>query len=163
MPELLSLVWSAIFATLDRTISSADRSRVTECRVACSPNRRPVRWAHDPKDQVAKAEFYPGVDKRQLFRDGYIASQSGHTRGSTVDLTLGRADGGELDMGTPFDFFSPKSWTANSNVTADQHANRMLLSAAMQRRGFRPYAKEWWHFTLRNEPFPETYFDFPVQ
>lgn len=122
-----------------------------------------VRWAHDPKDQVAKAEFYPGVDKRELFRDGYIASQSGHTRGSTVDLTLGRADGGELDMGTPFDFFSPKSWTANSNVTADQHANRMLLSAAMQRRGFRPYAKEWWHFTLRNEPFPETYFDFPVQ
>jgi D-alanyl-D-alanine dipeptidase len=122
-----------------------------------------VRWAHDPKDRAAKAEFYPNVDKRELFRDGYIASQSGHTRGSTVDLTLGHADGGELDMGTPFDFFSPKSWTANSNVTADQHANRMLLSVAMQRRGFRPYAKEWWHFTLRNEPFPETYFDFPVQ
>jgi zinc D-Ala-D-Ala dipeptidase len=122
-----------------------------------------VRWAHDLKDQAAKTEFYPSVEKRELFRDGYIASQSGHTRGSTVDLTLARADGRELDMGTPFDFFSPKSWTANSNVTADQHANRMLLSAAMQRRGFRPYAKEWWHFTLRNEPFPETYFDFPVQ
>jgi D-alanyl-D-alanine dipeptidase len=122
-----------------------------------------VRWARDPRDQAAKAEFYPAVDKRSLFRDGYIASRSGHSRGSTLDLTLARAGGGELDMGTPFDFFSPKSWSADLSVTADQHANRMLLKAAMQRRGFRGYAKEWWHFTLRNEPFPDTYFDVPVQ
>ena len=122
-----------------------------------------VRWARDPRDQAAKAEFYPAVDKRTLFRDGYIASHSGHSRGSTLDLTLARANGGELDMGTPFDFFSPKSWSADSSVTADQHANRMLLKAAMQRRGFRAYAQEWWHFTLRNEPFPDTYFDVPVQ
>jgi zinc D-Ala-D-Ala dipeptidase len=122
-----------------------------------------VRWARDPRDQTAKAEFYPDVDKRTLFRDGYIASRSGHSRGSTVDLTLVRADGAELDMGTPFDFFSPRSWTAASSVTAEQHANRMRLAAAMQRRGFRGYPKEWWHFTLRNEPFPETYFDVPVQ
>ncbi len=122
-----------------------------------------VRWARDPKDQQAKAEFYPQVAKRTLFRDGYIASQSGHSRGSTVDLTLSRADGGELDMGTPFDFFSPKSWTADLSVTAQQHANRMRLAGAMQRRGFRGYAKEWWHFTLRHEPFPSTYFDVPVQ
>jgi D-alanyl-D-alanine dipeptidase len=122
-----------------------------------------VRWAHDPKDQAAKAEFYPALDKRTLFRDGYIASRSGHSRGSTLDLTLARAGDGELDMGTPFDFFSPKSWSADLSVTADQHANRMLLKAAMQRRGFRGYAKEWWHFTLRNEPFPDTYFDVPVQ
>ena len=122
-----------------------------------------VRWARDPRDQAAKAEFYPAVDKRTLFRDGYIASRSGHSRGSTLDLTLARAGDGELDMGTPFDFFSPKSWSADSSVTADQHANRMLLKAAMQRRGFRAYAQEWWHFTLRNEPFPDTYFDVPVQ
>jgi D-alanyl-D-alanine dipeptidase len=122
-----------------------------------------VRWAHDPRDRAAKAEFYPDVDKRTLFRDGYIASHSGHSRGSTLDLTLAHADGTELDMGTPFDFFSPRSWTAASSVTAEQHANRMRLAAAMQRHGFRNYPKEWWHFTLRNEPFPGTYFDVPVQ
>jgi zinc D-Ala-D-Ala dipeptidase len=122
-----------------------------------------VRWARNWPDQAAKAEFYPDVDKRTLFRDGYIASHSGHSRGSTIDMTLARADGTELDMGTRFDFFSPKSWTAASNVTAEQHTNRMRLAAAMQRRGFRGYPREWWHFTLRNEPFPDTYFDLPVQ
>jgi D-alanyl-D-alanine dipeptidase len=122
-----------------------------------------VRWARDPRDRAAKAEFYPDVDKRTLFRDGYIASRSGHSRGSTVDLTLAHADGTELDMGTRFDFFSPRSWTAASGVTAEQHGNRMRLAAAMQRRGFRGYPKEWWHFTLRDEPFPHTYFDVPVQ
>ena len=121
-----------------------------------------VRWARDPNDQAEKAEFYPNVDKRTLFRDGYIASRSGHSRGSTMDLTLATADGHELDMGTPFDFFSPKSWS-DASVTPEQHANRMLLAAAMRRRGFRGYDKEWWHFTLRDEPFPDTYFDFPVQ
>lgn len=122
-----------------------------------------VRWARDFNDQAAKAEFYPDVDKRTLFRDGYIASHSGHSRGSTVDLTLAKTGGAELDMGTHFDFFSPKSWTADRTITPVQHANRMLLAAAMSRRGFRGYDKEWWHFTLRGEPFPTTYFDFPVQ
>ena len=122
-----------------------------------------VRWARDWRDQAAKAEFYPDVDKRTLFRDGYIASHSGHSRGSTIDMTLARADGTELDMGTPFDFFSPKSWPAASNITAEQRANRMRLAAATQRHGFRAYPKEWWHFTLRNEPFPDTYFDMPVR
>ena len=122
-----------------------------------------VRWARDLKDTAGKAEFYPDVDKRTLFRDGYIASQSGHSRGSTIDMTLANDDGHELDMGTPFDFFSPKSWPADPTVTPEQHANRMLLATAMRRRGFRPYDREWWHFTLRGEPFPETYFDFPVK
>jgi D-alanyl-D-alanine dipeptidase len=122
-----------------------------------------VRWARDTNDQKMKAEFYPDVDKRTLFRDGYIATQSGHSRGSTIDLTLAQADGHDLDMGTPFDFFSPKSWTADPTVGAEAHKNRMLLAAAMHRRGFRGYDKEWWHFTLRGEPFPDTYFNFPVK
>jgi zinc D-Ala-D-Ala dipeptidase len=122
-----------------------------------------MRWARDLNDTAAKAEFYPNVDKRTLFRDGYIASHSGHSRGATVDMTLATADGHDLDMGTPFDFFSPHSWTADPSITAQQHANRMLLATAMRRRGFRGYDKEWWHFTLRAEPFPETYFDFPVR
>jgi zinc D-Ala-D-Ala dipeptidase len=122
-----------------------------------------VRWARDLKDTAGKAEFYPDVDKRTLFRDGYIASQSGHSRGSTIDMTLANDDGRELDMGTPFDFFSPKSWPADPTVTPEQHANRRLLATAMRRRGFRPYDREWWHFTLRGEPFPQTYFDFPVK
>ena len=127
-----------------------------------------VRWARDINDQLAREEFYPNVDKRTLFRDGYIASQSGHSRGSTIDLTLASDDGRELevrelDMGTPFDFFSPKSWPADPTVGAAAHANRVLLANAMRRRGFRPYDREWWHFTLRGEPFPATYFDFPVR
>ena len=122
-----------------------------------------VRWARDLNATAGKAEFYPEVDKRTLFRDGYISSQSGHSRGSTIDMTLANDDGRELDMGTPFDFFSPKSSPADPTVTPEQHANRMLLAAAMRRHGFRPYDKEWWHFTLRGEPFPDTYFDFPVR
>jgi zinc D-Ala-D-Ala dipeptidase len=127
-----------------------------------------VRWARDFRDTKMKSEFYPTVDKRDLFRLGYIASQSGHSRGSTVDLGLVRlSDGGgpgaEADMGTPFDTFSPRSWPADATVSAEARANRALLAAAMRRRGFRPYDKEWWHFTLRGEPFPATYFDFPVR
>jgi zinc D-Ala-D-Ala dipeptidase len=122
-----------------------------------------VRWARDLKDQKMKVEFYPDVDKRTLFRDGYIATQSGHSRGSTIDLTLAQTDGHQLDMGTPFDFFGPKSWTADPSVGAEAHKNRMLLASAMRRRGFRSYDKEWWHFTLRGEPFPDTYFNFPVK
>jgi zinc D-Ala-D-Ala dipeptidase len=122
-----------------------------------------MRWARDLGDSAGKAEFYPNIDKRTLFRDGYIASRSGHSRGSTVDMTLATADGRELDMGAPFDFFSPISWTADSSISAAQHANRMLLASAMRRHGFYGYGKEWWHFTLSHEPFPDTYFDFPVK
>jgi zinc D-Ala-D-Ala dipeptidase len=122
-----------------------------------------IAWARDLNDNTAKAEFYPDLDKRYLFVDGYISPRSGHSRGSTVDLTLADVDGRELDMGTHFDFFSPKSWTAAPGIGAAAHANRIALADAMRRRGFRGYDKEWWHFTLSREPFPETYFDFPVQ
>ena len=122
-----------------------------------------MRWARDLNDTAGKAEFYPQIDKRTLFRDGYIAARSGHSRGSTVDITLAEAGGRELDMGTPFDFFSPRSSPADLSVAGSARANRALLAAAMRRRGFRPYAKEWWHFTLAREPFPATYFDLPVR
>ncbi|HEY2135215.1 MAG TPA: M15 family metallopeptidase, partial [Xanthobacteraceae bacterium] len=123
-----------------------------------------VRWARDVADVRHKAEFYPAIDKRELFRLGYIAAQSGHSRGSTVDLGVVRlATGMELDMGTPFDTFSPRSWPSDSSVTAEARRNRALLATTMRRRGFRPYDREWWHFTLRDEPFPETYFDVPVR
>jgi D-alanyl-D-alanine dipeptidase len=123
-----------------------------------------VRWARNLGDVKMKAEFYPQVDKSTLFRDGYIAARSGHSRGSTVDLTLAsRADGTVRDMGTPFDFFSPRSWPSDPSVGAEARANRALLARAMAHRGFRAYDKEWWHFTLRHEPYPQNYFDFPVR
>jgi zinc D-Ala-D-Ala dipeptidase len=122
-----------------------------------------AHWARDLDDTLGKREFYPDVDKRTLFRDGYIASQSGHSRGSTLDLTLVNSEGQELDMGTPFDFFSPRSWPGAPNIGRSAEENRALLAAAMRRRGFRPYDKEWWHFTLADEPYPSTYFNFPVK
>ena len=101
--------------------------------------------------------------KQHLFKEGYIASKSGHSRGSTMDITLVDLDTSEpLDMGSEWDFFGPESWVANNNLTAQQRANRMLLQTIMVKHGFRIYAKEWWHFTLQNEPFPDTYFDFPI-
>jgi D-alanyl-D-alanine dipeptidase len=121
-----------------------------------------LRWAQAVNDLKNKSAFYPDLNKRQLFSDGYIATRSGHSRGSTLDLTLVDANG-ELDMGTPFDFLGPASNTSNPQVSAQARKNRALLASAMSRRGFRPYDKEWWHFTLRGEPFPDTYFDFPVR
>jgi zinc D-Ala-D-Ala dipeptidase len=122
-----------------------------------------ARWARDVADVARKPDYYPDVDKRDLFRLGYIAERSGHSRGSTVDITLVQHSGGDPDLGTPFDFFSPKSWPADNSVGNMARRNRALLAAAMARAGFQPYAKEWWHFTLRNEPFRAGYFDFPVR
>lgn len=122
-----------------------------------------IKWAKDLNDTIKKQQFYPEVEKRNLFKEEYIASRSGHSRGSTVDITLVDATTCEpLDMGSPYDFFGKESWVANNNLTAQQRANRMLLQHIMQKNGFRNYVKEWWHFTLRGEPFPKTYFDFEV-
>lgn len=123
-----------------------------------------VRWANDLNDTRQKARFYPDVPKNELFARGYIAARSGHSRGSTVDLTLvDLASGRELDMGTPFDYFSPRSWPQDARSTPAQRAHRMLLRTVMRAEGFKPLREEWWHFTLENEPYPVTYFDLPVR
>ncbi len=123
-----------------------------------------VRWARDLGDQRMKARYYPNVAKSDLFSDGYIAARSGHSRGSTVDLTLVDLDTGqELDMGTPWDFFDLASWPDSDQVTTQQQANRLLLRRVMLAAGFQPLTTEWWHFSLVDEPYPGTYFDFPVQ
>ncbi len=124
-----------------------------------------VRWGRDLKDIHMKAAYYPNVDKGRVFEEGYIATRSGHSRGSTVDLTIVSlaAPHEELDMGTGFDFFGPESWPEHPFLSPAQRAHRMLLQIVMKQHGFKPYDKEWWHFTLANEPFPDTYFDFPVE
>lgn len=123
-----------------------------------------ARWAEDIADTRMKAVFYPDVDKADLFEKGFIARRSGHSRGSTVDLTLlDEATGTLLDMGGPFDFFGELSHPDYAGVTAQQHENRMLLQSAMVKRGFKPLSTEWWHFTLVDEPYPKTFFDFPVR
>ncbi|MEV7590168.1 M15 family metallopeptidase [Streptomyces sp. NPDC089922] len=146
-----------------------------------------VRWAEDPDDQRHKAEFYPRVDKSRLFEDGYIARRSGHSRGSTVDVTLvrlpdlpappprpGREPGacdapraerypdGPVDMGTGFDCFDTLSHTDDPRVGEAQRENRRRLRTALAAEGFVNLPEEWWHFTYRPEPFPDSHFDFPV-
>lgn len=126
-----------------------------------------ARWALDLEDTKTKAKYYPNTPKNRLFKDGYIARQSGHTRGSTVDLTLvSHNDDGsitELDMGTGWDLLGKRSHVDAEGMTGQQRANRLLLRTLMMEYGFRPYEKEWWHFTLEDEPFPNTYFDFIVK
>ena len=128
-----------------------------------------VRWAADLSDTRMQDRYYPHVEKSQLFAQGYIASRSSHSRGSAVDLTLVKltpeTDPLELtavDMGSEFDFFDPISHTLSDQITVDQRASRIRLKTAMERQGFQNYAREWWHYTLIREPYPHTYFNFPL-
>jgi zinc D-Ala-D-Ala dipeptidase len=147
-----------------------------------------VRWAADINDTKMKKEFYPTVDKKNLFKDGYIAERSGHSRGSTVDVTIvplpvppneeytpgqklaecflppkKRFPDSSIDMGTGYDCFHELAHPENQKVKPQQRAARLLLKTVMERQGFKYYDKEWWHFTLKDEPFPDAYFDFPVE
>lgn len=131
-------------------------------RPACAV-RHFVLWGIEDLDLRMKPYFYPDLEKQELFKQGYIASQSGHSRGSTIDLTLfDMQTGKELDMGSPFDLFSELSHPDCKSVTEEQYENRMFLQHAMVRNGFVPIDCEWWHFTLKDEPYPDTYFEFPV-
>ena len=122
-----------------------------------------MNWALDPDDVKMKEYFYPELDKEVLFPQGYIAEHSGHSRGSTVDLTLfDMTTEKEVDMGGTFDYFGELSHPDYTDITEEQYANRMILREAMLSHGFRPLDEEWWHFTLDDEPYPDTYFTFPV-
>ena len=122
-----------------------------------------VLWGIEDQDLRMKPYFYPELEKQALFSEGYIARRSSHSRGSAVDLTLlDMKTGKELDMGSPFDLFSPLSHPDCRLVTQEQYENRMMLRDVMLSGGFRPIDCEWWHFSLRDEPYPDTYFAFPV-
>ena len=122
-----------------------------------------VLWGIEDQDIRMKPYFYPDLEKQELFIKGYIAKQSSHSRGSTMDLTLlDMKSGKELDMGSPFDFFGPVSHPDYKGITDEQYENRMILQNVMTRNGFKTIDCEWWHFTLEAEPYPDTYFEFPV-
>jgi D-alanyl-D-alanine dipeptidase len=122
-----------------------------------------VEWAKDKDDIRMKEYFYPELEKDVLFPQGYIAEHSGHSRGSTVDLTIfDMTTEKEVDMGGTFDYFGRRSHPDYKGITDEQYENRMILRDAMMAHGFKPLAEEWWHFTLKNEPYPDTYFTFPV-
>jgi len=138
-----------------------------------------VQWGKNPADTAMKAEYYPRVPKDELIAQGYIASPSSHSRGSTVDVTIvsdqtnsatsrarqscGATDPAALDMGTGFDCFDEMAHVHAAGISAAQRGNRMLLQSLFVKAGFKPYPNEWWHFTLEEEPYPTTYFDFPVK
>ena len=122
-----------------------------------------VFWGIEDQDIRMKPYFYPELEKQELFNRGYIAKESSHSRGSAVDLTLlDMKTGKEIDMGSPFDLFSEMSHPDYRGITDEQYENRMFLQNCMVRNGFQPLACEWWHFCLADEPYPDTYFTFPV-
>lgn len=122
-----------------------------------------VLWGLEDQDIRMKPYFYPQLEKQELFIKGYIAARSSHSRGSAIDLTLfNMHTGKEVDMGSPFDLFSPVSHPDCKDITQEQYENRMILRSAMIRGGFEPIDCEWWHFMLADEPYPDTYFEFPV-
>jgi len=123
-----------------------------------------VRWGEDLSDIATQQTYYPSLSKADILKDGYVARKSSHSRGSTVDLTLvGQETGLPLDMGCPFDFFGPESDPDYKDLTPIQAENRKILRNAMEAQGFVISSIEWWHFRLKDEPFPKTFFDFPVQ
>lgn len=123
-----------------------------------------VEWSKDEEDTLMKEQFYPNINKKDLFKLGYISEKSGHSRGSTVDLTIVSLTTGKiLNMGAPYDLFDEKSHTNYQYVTKNQRSLRLLIKRRMEKEGFKSYEKEWWHFTLKDEPYPETYFDFPIE
>ena len=154
---------SALRAVSDEMIKQGYRLKIYDAYRPQMAVSHFMRWALDGQDARMKEIFYPDLEKEKLFPLGFIAEHSGHSRGSTVDLTLfDMKTGKEMDMGGPFDYFGERSYSDFQGVTAEQHLNRMLLREAMTAQGFRPLAEEWWHFTLQNEPYPDTYFTFPV-
>ena len=153
----------ALLAVSNEMIVQGYRLKIFDTyRPACAV-RHFVMWGIEDLDLRMKPYFYPTLEKQDLFAKGFIAGKSGHSRGSTVDLTLlDMKTGREVDMGSPFDLFDEISHPDSKLVTPEQYENRMRLQSVMVRNGFVPIDCEWWHFTLRDEPYPDTYFEFPV-
>ncbi len=153
----------ALKAVSSELIVRGYRLKVFDAYRPATAVRHFILWGIEDQDIRMKPYFYPELEKQELFSKGYIARQSSHSRGSTVDLTLlDMQTGKELDMGSPFDLFSPISHPDCRSITDEQYDNRMLLRQVMLRNGFRPIDCEWWHFSLEDEPYPDTYFAFPV-
>lgn len=139
------------------------RLKIFDAYRPVSAVRHFILWGIEDQDIRMKPYFYPDVEKQDLFIKGYIARQSSHSRGSAVDLTLlDMKTGKEMDMGSPFDLFSEVSHPDYRGITEEQYENRMFLQNAMVRNGFLPIDCEWWHFALKDEPYPDIYFTFPV-
>ena len=125
-----------------------------------------ARWAKNLNDTLNKNAYYPSVKKENLFEEDYIAYRSGHSRGSTVDLSIidiSTPEKKELDMGSPYDYFGPESWVSYDKLSKEQLKNRKFIQELMKKYNFKNYAQEWWHFTLKDEPFPNTYFNFSIE
>ena len=122
-----------------------------------------LRWAEQPEDGRTKLRHYPNIDRAEIFANGYVAAKSGHSRGSTVDLTLYHLASGELaPMGGDYDLMDAASHHGAPGITEVEAANRGHLRSIMTTSGFGSYVREWWHYTLEDEPYPDTYFDFPI-
>lgn len=122
-----------------------------------------LRWSAQPEDGLTKARHYPNIHRSQMVAEGYVAAKSSHSRGSAIDLTLYRLDAGDLaPMGTGFDFMDVASHHASTEIPAGAAQNRRVLCAIMEDSGFAPFAYEWWHYALKDEPYPDRYFDFPI-
>ncbi|MEU6139014.1 D-Ala-D-Ala dipeptidase VanX [Streptomyces sp. NPDC047081] len=122
-----------------------------------------LRWSREPEDGRTKARHYPNIDRAEMFESGYVAARSGHSRGSTVDLTIYHLETGELaPMGGGHDLMDPISHHGAKGIARNEAANRRYLRSVMESCGFSSYDREWWHYTLKDEPYPDTYFDFPV-
>lgn len=153
----------ALQAVSNEAIVQGYRLKIYDTYRPAKAVRQFVLWGIEDLDLRMKPYFYPELQKQELFVRGYIASRSSHSRGSTVDLTLlDMKTGKEVDMGGPFDYFGELSHPDYRGITEDQFENRMTLQRLMTRNGFVPIDCEWWHFTLGDEPYPDTYFDFPV-
>lgn len=129
-----------------------------QCAVNCF-----LHWAAQKEDGSTKEQHYPFIDKATMIEEGYVAKQSGHSRGGTIDLTLYFLETGDLlDMGSSFDFMDPVSHHEAVGISDEATHNRRLLRSLMENNGFSAFSFEWWHYTLKKEPYPDTYFDFPV-
>ena len=156
---------------LERLVAAADEFRAMGYRIMIFDAYRPqravkhfMRWAKDESDLKMQAEFYPEYSRKtRLVDEGYIARNSSHTRGSALDMTLTDLAGNPLDMGTGFDYFGKAAWHGARGLTDEQKNNRDVLRTVMEKHGFKAFEKEWWHYRLKNEPFPDTAFDFPVR